>query len=67
MAIDDRVLWECNSDLNADNQITSSDAILLKALLLFTESDTQKTFSNYSLDLSIFQSYLFLFLVVIYV
>lgn len=51
MAIDDRVLWECNSDLNADNQITSSDAILLKALLLFTESDTQKTFSNYYSDL----------------
>tara|TARA_B100001093_G_scaffold387158_1_gene373133 strand:+ start:5781 stop:7547 length:1767 start_codon:yes stop_codon:yes gene_type:complete len=51
MVIDDRVLWECTSDLNNDNQITSSDAILLKALLLFTESNTQKTFSNYYSDL----------------
>jgi len=51
MAIDDRILWECTSDLNNDNQITSADAILFKALLLFTESGTQKTFSNYYTDL----------------
>ena len=49
--INESVLWECNSDLNNDVQITSTDAILLKALILFTDSSTSKSFSEYYADL----------------
>lgn len=49
--INESVLWECNSDLNDDVQITSADAILLKALILFTDSSTSKSFSEYYTDL----------------
>ena len=44
--VDDRVFWECNSDLNADNQINPDDAILFKALINYEQSEKKVSFAD---------------------
>lgn len=51
MAIDERLLCECNSDLDGNSKISQSDVILLKALDLYTKSNSQKSFNDYFADL----------------
>jgi len=45
--VDDRVFWECNSDLNADNQINPDDAILFKALINYEQSEKKVSFADH--------------------
>jgi len=45
--VDDRVFWECNSDLNADNNINPDDAILFKALINYEQSEKKVSFADH--------------------
>ena len=54
--IDDRVLWECSSDLNSDGEITSDDAVIFYSLLKWAENPSVKSsvsFSDYYNELVI--------------